>query len=293
VGLHPTSTGKVRDLFDLGDRLLIVACDRISAYDVVLDDLIPGKGAILTRMSVEWCRILAGIVPHHVISTDPSDFPPPFDREPALPGRSMLVHKARRLDVECIVRGYLAGSAWREYQQTESVSGLRLPAGLRCAERLAHPIFTPSTKAVGGHDMNLEPEEFRRLVGGDVAARLAAVSVALYEHAARQALERGIIIADTKFEFGFQGDRLLLIDEVLSPDSSRFWAADACQTGRVPQSFDKQDLRDWLDASGWNHAPPPPRLPAEVVRRTAERYGEALRRLFPLAAVELLGKETA
>ena len=291
LGLVPTASGKVRDLFDLGDRLLLVASDRISAYDVVFDDLIPAKGAILTRISLEWFRILSDVVANHVVTADVRELPPPFRDRDALAGRSMLVHKARRVDAECIVRGYLAGSGWKDYQRTGSVCGIRLPAGLRQSERLAEPLFTPSTKAETGHDENIDARELARLVGAGVAGRLESASLALYTRAAAYALERGIIIADTKFEFGFRQGELVLIDEALTPDSSRFWPADSYEVGRPQESFDKQYLRDWLDASGWDHAPPAPRLPADVVQRTARRYGEALRRLFPDAADELLGRD--
>jgi phosphoribosylaminoimidazole-succinocarboxamide synthase len=293
LGLQPTRSGKVRDLFDLGDRLLLVATDRISAYDVVFDDLVPGKGAMLTRMSVEWFRLLAGVAPNHLVTADRREFPAPFREHAALDGRSMLVHKTRRVDCECIVRGYLSGSGWRDYRRTGAVCGIELPAGLRESERLPHPLFTPSTKADTGHDENIPPAELARLVGERTAQRLGEISIAVYERAAAHALERGLVIADTKFEFGFLGEDLILIDEVLTPDSSRFWPADGYAPGGPQQSFDKQFLRDWLDASGWDHAPPAPRLPADVVRRTAARYAEALRRLFPPAAAALEGETSA
>jgi phosphoribosylaminoimidazole-succinocarboxamide synthase len=281
LGLAPTRAGKVRDLFDLGDRLLLVATDRISAYDVVFDDLVPGKGAMLTRMSLEWFRLLDDLVPNHLVSADVREFPAPFRDHPALAGRSMLVHKARRVDAECIVRGYLAGSGFKDYGKSGQVCGHVLPRGLRESERLPQPIFTPSTKAETGHDENISRAALAAAVGADVAHELERLSLAVYERAAAHARDRGLIIADTKFEFGFVNGRLALIDEVLTPDSSRFWPADDYAPGRPQQSFDKQFLRDWLDSTGWDHAPPPPRLPADVVARTAARYTEALARLFP------------
>lgn len=283
LGLEPSSTGKVRDLFDLGERLLLVATDRISAYDVVLEDPIPGKGILLTRMSVEWFRLLEGIVPNHLLGTDVRELPAPFRDHPELSGRSMLVRKARRVDAECIVRGYITGSGWRDYERTGSLCGHRLPEALRESELLDPPLFTPSTKATSGHDENIDRAALECLVGRDVADRVEKISVELYVRAAAHALERGILLADTKFEFGFDGERLILIDEVLSPDSSRFWPAESYEAGRAQRSFDKQFVRDWLDTSGWDHTPPAPRMPAGIVQRTQERYAEALRRLFPHA----------
>jgi phosphoribosylaminoimidazole-succinocarboxamide synthase len=293
LGLRPTSSGKVRDLFDLGDRLLIVASDRISAYDVVFEDLIPNKGAVLTRISLEWCRILADVVPNHLITADAREFPPPFRDQEALAGRSMLVHKARRVDAECIVRGYLAGSGWKDYQRTGHTSGVELPPGLRESEELPHPIFTPSTKAETGHDENIDAARLAALVGAETAERVAGLALAIYQRAAEHAQACGILLADTKFEFGWIEGELALIDEVLTPDSSRFWPADGYRPGAAQPSFDKQYLRDWVDRSGWNHEPPAPRLPREVVERTAARYAEALRRLFPRAAAELLDEVRA
>lgn len=284
LGLKPTRRGKVRDLFDLGDRLLLVATDRISAYDVVFEDLIPGKGAMLTRMSLEWFRLLSDIAPNHLITADVREFPEPFCRHPQLAERSMLVHKADRVDAECIVRGYLSGSGWRDYQRTGSVCGLPLPAGLTESERLPSPLFTPSTKADSGHDENISFAELEQLVGGEMARAVASLSIAVYQRAAEHAAQHGIIVADTKFEFGLHDGTLILIDEVLTPDSSRFWPQEEYRAGGPQPSFDKQFLRDWVDTSGWDHTPPAPRLPAAVVQRTADRYAEALRRLFPQAA---------
>jgi len=220
-------------------------------------------------------------VANHLVTADVREFPAPFRDHPELAGRSMLVHKAERIDAECIVRGYLSGSGWKDYKKTGRVCGIDLPAGLRESEKLSRPLFTPSTKAEVGHDENISVAELARQVGADVAARLEQASLAVYERAASHARDRGILIADTKFEFGFHAGELILIDEVLTPDSSRFWPAATYRVGGSQQSFDKQYLRDWVDASGWDHAPPPPRLPDDVVARTAARYAEALERLFP------------
>ncbi len=287
LGLRPTSAGKVRDLFDLGDRLLLVASDRISAYDVVFDDPIPGKGMLLTQMSLAWFELLRDVRENHLLTADVSEFPAPFCDHEELAGRSMLVRKARRVDAECIVRGYLAGSGWRDYQESGRICGLSLPQGLRESERLPKPLFTPSTKAESGHDRNIDHAELEGLVGKETAAALERASIEIYQRAADYARERGILLADTKFEFGTVEGRLILIDEALSPDSSRFWPAEDYAVGRAQQSFDKQFLRDWLDASGWDHSPPPPRLPAAIVQRTQERYVEALRRLFPRVLASL------
>lgn len=287
LGLQPSSSGKVRDLFDLGDRLLLVATDRISAYDVVFDDPIPGKGVLLTQMSLQWFDLLSDVVENHLITAELARFPQPFRDKEELAGRSMLVHKARRVDAECIVRGYLSGSGWRDYKQSGRICGIALPAGLRESGRFERPLFTPSTKATSGHDRNIDRSELENLVGSETAALVERASLAIYERAATYARARGIVLADTKFEFGFVDGRLILIDEVLSPDSSRFWPAEIYEVGRAQESFDKQFLRDWLDARGWDHKPPPPRLPEEIVRRTQERYVEALRRLFPQALATL------
>jgi phosphoribosylaminoimidazole-succinocarboxamide synthase len=283
LGLEPSSSGKVRDLFDLGDRLLIVATDRISAYDVILDDPIPGKGVLLTQMSREWFHLLADVVDNHLLSTDLAELPAPFCDHDALEGRSMLVRKAQRVDAECLVRGHISGSGWRDYQRSGSICGIRLPAGMRESEKIDPPIFTPSTKAESGHDENIDRAALAQLVGSEVADQVERASLEVYTRAADFARQRGIVLADTKFEFGFIDGRLTLIDEVLSPDSSRFWPAESYAVGRSQHAFDKQFVRDWLDESGWDHTPPPPRLPAEVVERTQQRYVEALRRLFPHA----------
>jgi len=273
--------GKVRDIYDLGEQLLIVATDRISAYDVVMPTPIPDKGRILTKISAFWFRALAEVVDNHLVTADVDEFPEqcrPYAEE--LEGRSMLVTKAKPLAVECIVRGYLSGSGWKDYERQGSVCGIILPAGLLESSSLESPIFTPSTKAERGlHDENIDFATLGEKVGTSLAEKLRELSIALYEKGAAIAGQRGIIIADTKFEFGTVGDQLALIDEVLTPDSSRFWPADKYEPGRSQESFDKQYLRDYLDQSGWNHKPPAPALPAEVVQNTRTRYLEALERL--------------
>jgi phosphoribosylaminoimidazole-succinocarboxamide synthase len=272
--------GKVRDVFDLGDRLLIVATDRLSAFDVVLPDGIPGKGAVLTRMAAFWFRFTSGLVPNHLISTDPADLPAELDRaHPELAGRFMLVQKVKPYPVECVVRGYLAGSAWKEYREKGTACGLPLPAGLRESERLPEPLFTPTTKAETGHDENLGPGGLERLLGAGTADFLRRKTIEVYEKARAYAEGRGILIADTKLEWGERGGERILIDEILTPDSSRFWPADRYEPGKSQPSFDKQFVRDWLEASGWNKTPPAPKLPADVIAATAAKYQEAMRRL--------------
>jgi phosphoribosylaminoimidazole-succinocarboxamide synthase len=279
--LGPRHQGKVRDIYDLGDRLLLVATDRISAFDVVMADPIPDKGRILTQISAFWFRLLSDIIPHHLISLDVEDFPPAAraHRE-ELAGRTMLVKKTRPLPVECIVRGYLAGTGWADYKKTGAVCGIALPPGLQESDRLPEPIFTPSTKAeLGTHDENITFEEAVASIGHDLAARVREVSLALYRRARDWAEPRGIILADTKFEFGAANGELLLIDEVLTPDSSRFWPRDDYEPGRAQKSYDKQYLRDYLESLGWNKKPPPPPLPPEVVANTRAKYLEALKNL--------------
>lgn len=286
IGIQPSFKGKVRDVYDLGDRLIIVASDRVSAYDSVLPTRIPGKGIILTMLSTAWTRWLRGI-PHHLVSIDVSAYPPPFNAFPReLGGRSMLVRKAKRIDLECVVRGYLAGSGWKEYLESGAVCGIALPAGLRMSDRLEEPIFTPSTKADSGHDRNITIEEAGDIVGGDTALDLRRLSLAIYAKAREYASARGILIADTKFEFGWIDGTITLIDEVLTPDSSRFWLADEYEPGKPPPSLDKQFVRDYLDSVGWDHNPPAPELTADIVRRTSERYRLALERLFPEVNIE-------
>jgi phosphoribosylaminoimidazole-succinocarboxamide synthase len=283
-GLPPVRAGKVRDIFNAGDDLVIVATDRISAFDYVLASGIPDKGKVLTQLSAFWFDHTAGVVPNHLRSVDPSDFPPEL-REHAgvLRGRSMLVRRTEPIPIECVVRGYLAGSGWAEYKKSGTVCGITLPAGLREADRLPEPIFTPSTKAESGHDINISQDEAGRLVGRDLVATLARLSLQVYSMGAAHAETRGIIVADTKFEFGVVRDgereRVLLIDEVLTPDSSRFWPADAYTPGGSQPSFDKQYVRDYLEQIQWNKQPPVPSLPDDVIARTREKYVEALRRL--------------
>ncbi|HRH82354.1 MAG TPA: phosphoribosylaminoimidazolesuccinocarboxamide synthase [Thiobacillaceae bacterium] len=273
--------GKVRDIYAIDEqRMLIVTTDRLSAFDVVLPTPIPGKGRVLTAVADFWFARLAHILPNQLTGEDPEAVVAPAERD-QVRGRAVVVKRLKALPVEAIVRGYLVGSGWADYQKTGAVCGIALPAGLRQADKLPEPLFTPSTKAaVGQHDENIDFAECARLLGADLAARVRDAAVALYKAAADYALTRGIIIADTKFEFGLDdAGRLTLIDEALTPDSSRFWPADEYRVGENPPSFDKQYVRDWLTASGWNKQPPGPALPAEVVARTAEKYAEALRRL--------------
>ncbi|OIP47548.1 MAG: phosphoribosylaminoimidazolesuccinocarboxamide synthase [Deltaproteobacteria bacterium CG_4_10_14_3_um_filter_60_8] len=273
--------GKVRDLYAVDDKLLMVATDRISAYDVVMDDPIPGKGRVLTRMSLFWFELLKDIVPNHLITADVDRYPVachPYAE--ALRGRSMLVKKAAPLPVECIVRGYLSGSFWAAYQQSNTVCGFTLPAGLRESAKLPTSLFTPSTKAaLGTHDENISMARMQEILGQERTEKVVAICVALYEKAAAYARDKGIIIADTKFELGICDGELILIDEVLTPDSSRFWPVDQYRLGGSQPSFDKQFLRDYLSSLTWGKTPPPPPLPAEILSRTAARYHEALERL--------------
>jgi phosphoribosylaminoimidazole-succinocarboxamide synthase len=274
------SRGKVRDVYDLGEHLLFVATDRISAFDWVLPSGIPGKGQVLTQLSRFWFAALGDLVPTHVAASDPeTDSRVPARYREALAGRTMTVLKAEVFPVECVARGYLAGSGWKDYQRTGAVCGITLPAGLRQASRLPTPIFTPATKAASGHDENIDFETVCRRVGGDTAATLRRLTLECYERGAALAHDRGIIVADTKFEFGHRGERLLLVDEVLTPDSSRFWPADRYTPGQSPPSFDKQFVRDWLERTAWDKNSPPPRLPADVVAETRAKYVEALVRL--------------
>jgi phosphoribosylaminoimidazole-succinocarboxamide synthase len=267
IDLKPTTQGKVRDIYDLGKALLIVATDRLSAFDVVLPDPVPYKGEVLTKISLFWFDRLADIVPNHLLTAEECDLPESLAAHAdALRGRFMLVKKAEVFPIECIVRGYLAGSGWKEYQRSGTVCGQKLP----------EPIFTPSTKAaIGDHDENITFERMVEIVGADAAARLRDASIALYSAARAYAAERGIIIADTKFEFGMVDGEITLIDEVLTPDSSRFWPADEYEPGHGQPSFDKQFVRDWLEASGWDKQPPAPGLPEDIIVMTAEKYVEA------------------
>lgn len=272
--------GKVRDVYDLGDDLLLVATDRISAFDVVLPTPIPDKGAVLTQLSAFWFDKTSSIIRNHCVCTDVARYPAPVRRyADQLTGRSMLVKKARRLDVECVVRGYLAGSAWAEYRRRGTVCGRRLPSGLIWNEQLPEAIFTPATKAVSGHDENIGIDRMAELLGDDLANRIVATSLQIYRYAHDYARTRGLILADTKMEFGVLDDDLILIDELLTPDSSRYWDSERYEPGRDQPSFDKQYVRDWLEAVGWNKEPPAPVIPPEVVERTSQKYRDAYRRL--------------
>ena len=279
-GLELFNRGKVRDIYRLGADLLIVATDRISAYDSVLGSGIPWKGKVLTKLTLFWLDYLKGAAPNHLITADVGEMGHELAAQrDLLQGRSMLVRKADVLPVECVVRGYLAGSGWREYRDSGSVCGIKLPGGLRQADKLPEPIFTPATKAASGHDENITARRVAEIVGDELAEELRERSVAIYRKAGEYAASRDIIISDTKFEWGMCDGKLTLVDEVLTPDSSRFWPADTYEPGTSPFSYDKQYVRDWLDESGWDHTPPGPALPDEVVRKTAERYLEACRSL--------------
>jgi len=281
------NSGKVREIFEAGnDHLLLVTTDRISAFDVILPDPIPAKGHVLNRISLFWFEKGRSIIKNHVVSSDVNDYPEPFKGDPRLAGRSMLVKRTRPLAVECIVRGYISGSGWKEYLRLGSVSGIRLPEGLRESDRLAEPIFTPSTKAeIGQHDLNIDMDTAGGLVGHDLIKKVKDTSLAIYSMAAAYALEKGIIIADTKFEFGLADDELIWIDEALTPDSSRFWPKEGYKPGGPQPSFDKQFVRDYLETLDWNKTAPGPNLPQDIIRKTSEKY---------IAAYELLtGKKFA
>lgn len=284
-GLAKLKSGKVREVFDLGDQLLIVATDRISAFDVVLPVGIPRKGEVLTQLSVFWLERFNQTVPNHLLASGSALFRNPLlanlpdDRKRQLERRSMLVRKAQPLPVECVARGYLAGSGWKEYQQTQTVCGIKLPAGLTESAELPEPIFTPATKAQTGHDQNISFEHAARLVGAELAGQIRELTLKLYKEARDYARQRGIIIADTKFEFGMCNGQLILIDEVLTPDSSRFWPADQYQPGRAQPSFDKQFVRDYLETLPWDKTPPGPALPPDVIAKTSAKYIEAYERL--------------
>jgi phosphoribosylaminoimidazole-succinocarboxamide synthase len=280
-GLKPAGKGKVRDIYDVEGGLLIVTTDRISAFDVIMPNPIAGKGEILNRMSAFWFQKMEDIIKNHLLSTDPLTYPEvcrPYLE--MLKGRSMLVKKAKPLMVECVVRGYISGSGWKDYRETGSVSGIRLPEGLRESDRLSEPIFTPSTKAEAGeHDLSITGRDMENIIGTELARRIMETSIAVYKRAERVAAEAGIIIADTKMEFGMIGEELILIDELLTPDSSRFWPKDDYAAGRPQKSFDKQFLRDYLLSLNWNQRPPAPELPPDIIEKTREKYVEALRRL--------------
>jgi phosphoribosylaminoimidazole-succinocarboxamide synthase len=272
--------GKVRDVYDLGDTLLIVATDRISAFDYVLGSGIPDKGKVLTQLSAFWFNQIGSLVPHHLLSTNVDEFPVAARRHrEVLAGRTMLVRKTDPIPIECVARGYLSGSGWKEYQKTRAVCGVALPDGLRDSDKLPQPIFTPATKAESGHDENISEDRAAELIGRDLTSRLRDLTLAIYGRGVAHAAGHGIIIADTKFEFGLAGGELVLIDEVLTPDSSRFWPADQYRPGQGQPSFDKQFVRDHLEAIGWNKQPPVPSLPEDVILRTRDKYVEAYRRL--------------
>jgi phosphoribosylaminoimidazole-succinocarboxamide synthase len=281
TGLVSHCTGKVRDVYDLGDTLLLVATDRISAFDYVLGSGIPDKGKVLTQLSAFWFAQTAGIVVNHLLETDVTRYPPALRPHAGiLAGRSMIVRKTAPVPIECVARGYLAGSGWKDYRDTGTVCGVPLPSGLREADRLPEPIFTPATKAATGHDVNISEADAARLVGAPLVERLRALTLSLYAFGANHAERCGILLADTKFEFGLTPDgALLLIDEAMTPDSSRYWPKDLYSPGRSQVSFDKQFVRDYLEQIRWNKQPPVPSLPDEVVRRTREKYIEAFRRL--------------
>ena len=272
--------GKVREVYEAGpDRLVLVASDRLSAFDVVLPTPIPDKGRVLTQLSSFWFGRTAKIVPNHLVETDLAKLPAPFNAHPELAGRAVLAKRAERIDFECVARGYLAGSGWAEYKKTGTVAGEKLPQGLAESARLAEPLFTPATKAASGHDENISRAQLADALGAELAKQLEDVTLALYRHAHAYALSRGLILADTKFEFGLLDGGLILIDEALTPDSSRYWDATSYRPGGAPPSFDKQFVRDYLDAQGWKHEPPGPELPADVVRGTSDRYRECYRKL--------------
>ncbi len=272
--------GKVREVYEAGpDRLVMVASDRLSAFDVVLPTPIPDKGRVLTQLSNFWFGRTEKIVPNHLVETDLAKFPAPFRDHKELAGRSVLVRKAERVDFECVARGYLAGSGWAEYRKEGTVAGERLARGLQESARLDDPIFTPATKAITGHDENISRAQLAAMLGRELATQLEDTTIALYRHAHAYALGQGLILADTKFEFGLIDGQLVLIDEALTPDSSRYWDAATYRPGSAPPSYDKQFVRDYLDAQGWRHEPPGPELPPEVVRGTSDRYRECYRKL--------------
>lgn len=277
-GIKLHSRGKVRDIYEVGDDFLIVATDRISAFDYILATGIPRKGEVLTQLSLFWFNFFKGLLPTHVITADVETYPAPLPGfRDQLRGRSMLVSRAEMLEIECVARGYLSGSGWKDYRRTGAICGIPLPAGLQESSQLPEPIFTPATKAESGHDLNISFEEVTKRVGADTAAKIRDLTLDIYTRAAKYALERGIIIADTKFEFGFIDGELVLADEVLTPDSSRFWPAESYRPGGPQLSYDKQYVRDYLESIHWNKQPPAPALPPEVARNTSEKYLEAYR----------------
>ena len=279
-GAKPFARGKVRDIYSIGDKLLIVATDRISAFDVVLPTAIPHKGAVLTALSLFWFEFLAGEIKNHLITADVDQYPQPFaSHRDQLEGRAMLVKRAEAIPIECVARGYLSGSGWKEYKASGAVCGIALPAGLKESDKLPEPIFTPATKEQSGHDVNISEEVMAGIIGEELTRELKEATLSIYGGAASYADERGIIIADTKFEFGKVDGSVILIDEALTPDSSRFWPRESYIPGRPQQSFDKQYVRDYLETLDWDKTPPGPSLPPEVVARTSEKYLEAYRLL--------------
>ena len=277
-GIKFFKRGKVRDVYDMGENLLIISTDRISCFDVVLPTIIPNKGEVLTQLSVFWFEFTKDIIPNHLITANVDDFLEELQKyKEILNGRSMLVKKVKPIPVECVVRGYLSGSGWKEYRETQSICGIKLPEGLRESDKLPEPIFTPATKEDIGHDINVTQEHIEKEIGKDVTARMKEISISLYEKASEYAEDRGIIIADTKFEFGFLGDDIILIDELFTPDSSRFWPKDEYAPGKSQPSFDKQFVRDYLETLNWDKTPPAPELPEEIVTKTSEKYLHAFK----------------
>jgi phosphoribosylaminoimidazole-succinocarboxamide synthase len=269
--------GKVRDVYDLKDKLLIISTDRISCFDVVLPTCIPHKGEVLTRLSLFWFRFTEDIVPNHLLTANVDELPQELTKyKGILSGRSMLVKKARPIPIECVVRGYLSGSGWKEYSESQSICSIKLSSGLRESDKLPEPIFTPATKEDVGHDINVSQDFVEKELGKDITSKLKEISIALYKKASEYAESKGIIIADTKFEFGMYGDQLILIDEILTPDSSRFWPKDKYKPGGPQPSFDKQFVRDYLETLDWDKTPPGPELPGEITKRTSEKYIQAL-----------------
>lgn len=277
-GCELRARGKVRDVYNAGEYLVIVATDRLSAFDYILPAPIPDKGRVLTQTTLFWLELLSSIIPNHFVSANVADYPAPFPQyRDQLEGRSMLVKRANMLEVECVARGYVSGSAWKDYQKTGAICGIQLPAGLRESDKLPEPVFTPATKAQSGHDENIPFETVASQIGTELAGRLRSYTLQIYQRAAEYAETRGIIIADTKFEFGFLGDQLILADEVLTPDSSRFWPRSLYQPGGPQPSYDKQFVRDYLESIRWNKQPPAPALPQDVIAKTSDKYREAYR----------------
>ncbi len=270
--------GKVRDVYDLKDKLLVVSTDRISCFDVVLPTCIPHKGEVLTKLSLFWFELAKDVVPNHLITAEVNDYPAELSKyRDGVKGRSMLVKKAKPIPVECIVRGYLSGSGWKEYQQSQSICGIKLPSGLKESDKLPEPIFTPSTKEDVGHDINVSQDFVEKELGREITSKLKDISVAIYKKASEHAAAKGVIIADTKFEFGMYENQLILIDEILTPDSSRFWPKDEYKPGGPCPSFDKQFVRDYLEKLDWDKTPPAPKLPEKIVKKTSEKYLQALK----------------